>query len=911
MEPPKIKPIPREIRLFLSSTFRDMEAERNHLMTQVLPVVRRVCLERQVTFAEIDLRWGITESEAKNGRTVEICLEEIDRCRNVGVPPFFIGFLAERYGWIPRMEELANYWETRGDSPYAAVIQRALRTGISVTELELRFGFLDHPSEGPERAQVYVRSPSLTAAFARSPGRDDDFYEHQNEGKLNALKREIRARNNVGLDGYKTIEAFGDAVKEFLLREIDSLFPPEDVPSPFARQTHAHATYAQSRRQSYVALSGFRSKVLKLSKQASAEAGRAPIHVVAPSGLGKSAFLADLAQQFHDEFDATVFAHYTGADGTRFISGWRDRLIAFLQAAASLDAPVPTDADRWDILRTLLGSAATKLGRPVVLLIDALNQFDRPQAAVALLEKQTWPRGTALICTSTPEIEASEWTRLSLPALTREQRKLVVADFLTSYGKRLQPMQLRTIAGSDSCSVPLFLRLVLEELRLHARHDTLNLAIPSLLEHQDAGKLFLATLDAMDKDFEGPRHPNLGTLAAQCIAASRNGLGRINLAQLLDTSSATPEQRLVDQVLSPLIARLEPFCLYDDGRLLIMHDLLLQSLRRKGRGLTEARRALAAHFMSNDGFSVAERLFQFVALADKGAIVQTLGEIDALAAVWHTFPEVLTSALDLLDARGASASVHRSQLHAAWRDGITKVDVAPPGSEHIGIWLLDEDKASAGLAWQEPWVARQRRGKCNPVLLANSLFDLANLHWRQEQLGKAERGFKEALNLARSSLPAHEPLLDLFRQTLSSFYEGQGLFGKTEPLLVESLELARSVDPVNPIELFSSLSELGRLYQRQGRTKKAESAYLEAIEVFRGASLSRSIALAELLDGLATIYESKRPSRRAEAELLRCEAREIERDSARAQLRSWLSPAGLELVNRLNSAWSNGGAGNA
>jgi hypothetical protein len=72
---------PRQIRLFLSSTFRDMENERHELLTRVFPLFRQQCLERQVVFSEIDLRWGITEEDAHNGQTVQICLEEIARCR--------------------------------------------------------------------------------------------------------------------------------------------------------------------------------------------------------------------------------------------------------------------------------------------------------------------------------------------------------------------------------------------------------------------------------------------------------------------------------------------------------------------------------------------------------------------------------------------------------------------------------------------------------------------------------------------------------------------------------------------------------------------------------------------------------------------------------------------------------------
>lgn len=96
----------REIRVFLSSTFRDMDAERTHLVKEVFPKVRAVCQARQVGFTEIDLRWGVTEEESKNGATVEIRLKEIDRCRDF--PPFFIGFLGERYGWLPSHDEFFN-----------------------------------------------------------------------------------------------------------------------------------------------------------------------------------------------------------------------------------------------------------------------------------------------------------------------------------------------------------------------------------------------------------------------------------------------------------------------------------------------------------------------------------------------------------------------------------------------------------------------------------------------------------------------------------------------------------------------------------------------------------------------------------------------------------------------------------
>ena len=53
-----------EIRVFISSTFKDMHAERELLIKRVFPELRRICADRFVTFTEVDLRWGITEEQA-------------------------------------------------------------------------------------------------------------------------------------------------------------------------------------------------------------------------------------------------------------------------------------------------------------------------------------------------------------------------------------------------------------------------------------------------------------------------------------------------------------------------------------------------------------------------------------------------------------------------------------------------------------------------------------------------------------------------------------------------------------------------------------------------------------------------------------------------------------------------------
>lgn len=61
----------REVRVFLSSTFADMQAERDYLVKKIFPAVRSEFRRRNVDLTVLDLRWGITEEESKSGKVIE------------------------------------------------------------------------------------------------------------------------------------------------------------------------------------------------------------------------------------------------------------------------------------------------------------------------------------------------------------------------------------------------------------------------------------------------------------------------------------------------------------------------------------------------------------------------------------------------------------------------------------------------------------------------------------------------------------------------------------------------------------------------------------------------------------------------------------------------------------------------
>lgn len=98
---PGTHPTTRTFRLFVSSTFQDLQAERNVLQKVTFPRLRMFCARHGARFQAIDLRWGVSEEAGIDQQTMNICLGEIERCHRVTPRPNFLVLLGDRYGWLP------------------------------------------------------------------------------------------------------------------------------------------------------------------------------------------------------------------------------------------------------------------------------------------------------------------------------------------------------------------------------------------------------------------------------------------------------------------------------------------------------------------------------------------------------------------------------------------------------------------------------------------------------------------------------------------------------------------------------------------------------------------------------------------------------------------------------------------
>ena len=219
------KPKGRVLRVFVSSTFRDM---RDELVKRVFPMLRKLCEERSITWGQVELRWGITDEQKTGGKLLPIIMKEIDRCR-----PCFLGVLGERYGSTP---------ETLLDSVIAQQPWLAKHPARSVTELDILHGVLNHP-DAAKYAFFYFRDPTYPDGLEPEP------LERRNQ--LHDLKRRIHQSGVPIRENYPDPKTFGEQVYEDMKAVVEKEFPADGL-SSLEREAADHDFFAESRLGIYI-----------------------------------------------------------------------------------------------------------------------------------------------------------------------------------------------------------------------------------------------------------------------------------------------------------------------------------------------------------------------------------------------------------------------------------------------------------------------------------------------------------------------------------------------------------------------------------------------------------------------------------------------------------------------------------
>ena len=836
----------RVVHVFIISTFRDFASERDLLVRKIFPELRRRCRERQVELVDVDLRWGITEAEAQQGKVLPICVAEIKRSR-----PYIIGLLGERYGWVPQ----AQQYDSSVAQEQSWLAEHT--GGRSVTELEVLHGVLNNPDMAGQ-ALFYFRS----TAYAQEGADDCAAESPEHREKLTQLKSRIRQSDFPVVEDYPNPEALAHRVEEDLWKLIDAVYPLDELPDELALERRRHECYSQSRLGLYLGGESYLASLDTFIRE-----NRRTVLIQGDSGSGKSALLANWLQQFRQAQPyAQMFVHHLGstndaAEPAKLVRRWIKEFALILGEEAIL----PGEPDElYAILPQWLAKAsahAQQHGTRWVIVLDALDKL-REGRELRWLPRFVPSDVHLVVSCLTGDVLTAAQRRLTweqvveVQPLENSDRQHLIQMFLRKYRKSLTPEQEQSMLSHPRTGNPLFLRTLLEELRVSGVHEGLEERIRVLLAaptykrvgaRLDVDDVFEHVLERVEADTVA-QHVRATMVA---IWASRAGLTQ---DELLRIANVTPAQWAAVQL------QLNEMLLESGGRWTFSHHYMRKAVQDRyalvGKARLQAHRTLAESFahLPVDARVLEELPWQWERADEKERLKECLTDCAMF------LPLLERDTYELLAYWVRLGADVNAEYEAAWQRWGLKEQVELTASS-LARFLKTAGYYTDLVFALEKEVVRLRRenlGEYHPDTL-EAMTNLSSSFYLISDLKEAIRIQEEVVRLSRENLEEYHPVTVMFIPLLAFYYSTVGRIEEAIEMIEEPLRLGREkLGHDHPRILFMMLN-LSFLYSDSRRLEFAEEHFRlhnEKLGVDHPVTLTACTHRAEILVDLGRIEEA-------------------------------------------------------
>lgn len=836
----------RRVRIFISSTFRDMMAEREHLIKTVFPKLKSLCKERGIDFSAVDLRWGVTEEDVEQGRVIQICLDEIDRSR-----PYFIGILGERYGWVPSADSFTNYDRIVHNYDW---IKGDFEKGLSITEMEIQYGVLRNP-DMKGNAFFYLRDEALTPP-------EEDFKEtkgselHQ---KLKHLKKHLRGQNEFPVIDFSSIDQLGNAIYNDLLAAVFDENDLEIKENTTEQKLIEQLGFLKLNTDFYVGqplldqqfsglLTGKSNKILIYGEQ----------------GTGKTMFISNWVNHNQDLFDRFLpFIYFVGlgSDGAhidKLLSQLFKPLHEVFPGSEKYHENTPNPAEAVSRIFDSIPSTDS-----ILLIIDGIEKLQQNKMFGDLywLPKSI-PNHVKIVFTTNDKrlrdnLIGREFDCITFSDLDESSQRIFISDYLLKFGKKLSPNVIEKIIKSPLSNNPLSLKLLVDELRIFGSFEELEAHLDGYLEANNTQELFSKMLARLEHDYE-VKAPGLVGDILSAIQTSKKGLNEDDILAICGTAKL---------FWSPIYSSLENYLVHNKDLLSINNVFLEEAIKERylnyEKLIVSRHGELADYFAqhSDRNRTLVEYGYHLFHANKLNELSEFIVDIEVFTKLYYldsieliNYFNVLETAFDMVDAFKKSVLKYETNPNhnpTTLSKVLTRIAnlFGFKGANEKSIWFLEKLEELNAVNKDASTTSK-----------AEVLLDLANSSRRKKAYDDAIEQYQQAIAILDQN-PGYKPIKKAMAfHGLSEVYIAMEEYNQAEDYEFQSIEHFRKSVGNENAALIGGYSNLSLIESIRGNIAKSLEYMDSALDNAYQFMGKEHFIVAQLLFQKAKIIEEKRPA---------------------------------------------------
>lgn len=809
----------------------------------------------------LDLRWGITDDQKRNGEVISTCLQEIDNSR-----PFFIGLIGDRYGWVPSSEE----FKVSDLLLKFPCLQQYSDKKLSITEIEMRYGVLDNNNK-------------LNSLFLLKSG---ILPETDN---LNNLIEDIKQSPQTRLFTYDSVNSLVEIVRKEFLKIIKDGFQLGDT-DPLEKITNIQKRVKYEKADGYVEIGDYLDRLNRWIEDPTSV-----LAVIGERGVGKTSLISYWLKETEQRFDNVLYYFIGEAGNSDKPVEIQKYFINKLALLYGSDIVIDENdiLDTWDVDYSfefeLALKEVVKNENKILIVIDGLDHLEPTLINQLLFWLPEVPNGVKMLL-STSEghatvkalTEINKFPVLEMCEFTKEEAAKIIGHILSHYGKGLSHHLIEKLTSNKLFRNGATLRILLDDLLAYGVHEEIPLQIEKYATSENINDFFGLIIDRAE-NFYGKESVRSFLLI---LLLSKYGLEENDIRCVL-------ELKPIDW--SELYCGLRSYLMFFEGKFALKYPVLIEVIDSRYKDLSkkelhriskkiinnisnreeEVATVAWLAYLTDDIELLHKTIISFTTLTK--LLIKDPGNLflywEELSASGYSFNEYLSSLPNDKEILSEFIPIIAEQVEIRLNDyklsikfldfylnllGDTEDDISEKISFYLLIGRIYNKYGEITDSQRYACLAKEMLEQQNRNLDSNwgeYYFLVGSNYFLEEEYEQALDYHQKSLELSRKDKYHQEeyewPILNRIGLDLIKLER----YEEALKILEKALELSSSLMTSQTMESSQIINNIGYLYLQMKRYEKAKEYLERAVEQLREGFVDKNLELYLPMCNLALSYK--------------------------------------------------------